>query len=241
MSDPFGPGCPWYGLYERFGPPNLKWCEERVCAWANEPANTWSNLGYLLVAAWIWRRASRDGSPLGRAFGGFVFLMGLFSLIFHATNNYLTQTLDFVGMFLYVFLLVGLNALRLGWVKRESVIPLYLALVIGATLAMQACRALGWPYQGLIALAAAAIVATETLAQSRARAAGSGLDTRPFWAAAGVFAAAAACSAADASRLACDPRSHWLQGHAVWHLLSAAGVALSFAYYRPLLPGAERA
>ena len=225
-------------MYERFGPPNLKWCEERLCAWANEPANTWSNLGYLLVAVLIYRRSARENSPLGRAFGVVVFLMGLFSLVFHATNNYLTQVFDFLGMFLYVFLIVCLNAFRLGWVKRESVIPLYLGLVIGATLVLQACRALGLPYQGLIAVAALAIVVTEALNQKRARAAGRPLDTRAFWAAAAVFAAAEALSLADAARLLCDPRNHWLQGHAAWHVLGAAGVWLSFAYYRPFLPEA---
>src|SRR5205823_851454 len=67
--NPFGPGCPWWDLHERFGEPNVKWCEERLCAMANEPANTWSNLGYLVVGAAIFAAASRAKLPLGRAFG----------------------------------------------------------------------------------------------------------------------------------------------------------------------------
>ena len=34
------PGCPWHALAE-FGQANVKWCEQRLCAWVNEPANAW--------------------------------------------------------------------------------------------------------------------------------------------------------------------------------------------------------
>src|SRR5690606_5345750 len=53
-----GPGtCPWDGLRAATGAPNLDWCEAEVCGWAVEPANTWSNLAYFVVAAWLlWRR-----------------------------------------------------------------------------------------------------------------------------------------------------------------------------------------
>ena len=45
------PGCPWSG----FTPPNVDWCEEELCAWVVNPADTWSNLAYRRRRrAWMW-------------------------------------------------------------------------------------------------------------------------------------------------------------------------------------------
>lgn len=38
--------------------------------------------------------------------------------------------------------------------------------------------------------------------------------------------AAAVCSALDAARIWCDPHDHLVQGHALWHLLSAISLGL---------------
>lgn len=240
-TDPFGPGCPWYDLYERFGPPNVKWCEERLCALANEPANTWSNLGYIAVGGFIWWTGSRSRSPLGKAFGIFVALMGLFSLVFHATNNFGTQILDFVGMYLYAFLLLSLNLYRLGWVKRRAVLPLFLGLVVLATAMIFVSRAVGFPYQLLVFFAAVVIAATELVQQRRGRREGATWTARPFWIALGLFVVAVSFSVADARRLVCVPENHVLQGHAIWHVIGAAAVWFSFVYYRQFLPSAGSA
>ena len=50
MTTPvFGPGCPWFDLHARF-PPNIDWCEEKLCAVIVTPFNSWTNLAYLMVA-----------------------------------------------------------------------------------------------------------------------------------------------------------------------------------------------
>ncbi len=51
---PLPDGCPWSG----WTLPNLKWCEDNVCAWVTAPANTWSNLAYIFFSLLMWRRAS---------------------------------------------------------------------------------------------------------------------------------------------------------------------------------------
>ena len=54
---PMQDGCPWSEL-SHFAPPNVKWCEAQVCGWIVEPANTWSNLAYILLGALLlWRAA----------------------------------------------------------------------------------------------------------------------------------------------------------------------------------------
>jgi len=94
-----GPECPWYALAE-LGPPNIKWCEERLCAWINEPANAWSNLAFVIVALMIsWLARGRPAaSDTLRRFAPTVALVGVCSFVFHASNTYVTQLLDYVAI-----------------------------------------------------------------------------------------------------------------------------------------------
>jgi hypothetical protein len=52
-----------------------------------------------------------------------------------------------------------------------------------------------------------------------------------------LLGAAALASLADVTRAWCDPAS-WLQGHALWHVLSALALAQLFRFYARL-PGAR--
>lgn len=221
---PFGPGCPWYDSLQRFGPANLKWCETRVCGWINEPYNSWSNLGYLAAGLWIVAKAGEKGSKPGRAFGFIVIAMGALSFLYHATNNFLTQRLDFLGMFLMVFFVLATNARRLGMPRRLAT-PAYGCAVVLSTAALSPLNAAGVPIQLTIAASALLIVGSELAARARTK------DARPlgmFWAGLATIAVAEACSVADFKRLVCDPSLPWLQGHAAWHLIGA--VAMTFVY-----------
>jgi hypothetical protein len=226
------PECPWHGAQQLFGEPNVKWCEERLCQWANEPANTWSNLGYLAVGLWMLLRARQSGSATERRFGGAILMMGLFSLAYHATNNFGTQLLDFVGMFLFVFLMLATNLWRGRWIPASRVIPVYAGLNAAGTAAVLAMYAAGLPFQALVALAAVAIIGTEAVIARR------GPDRpatyRHFALGFVLIVVAAAFSASDVSRAWCDPTNHWIQGHAIWHWIGAAAVGFMARHYTAL-------
>jgi hypothetical protein len=226
----FGPGCPWYEAFEKYGAPNVKWCEQRVCALLNEPSNAWSNVAYLIVAAIVFKMAlelRKTGKSTRSAllFSIVIWVMGAFSFVFHATNNFFTQIFDFVGMYLFVFLILVMNLVRLGWIQKMLVVW-HLALVgigIGALFWM---RSAGLPYQFIIVGAAVLIIITEILAKRRSR------ETmgRDFYLAIGFFVSGAGSSVLDATRTLCVPES-WLQGHAVWHILSAIGAYFTARHY----------
>ena len=55
-----------------------------------------------------------------------------------------------------------------------------------------------------------------------------------YWLALGLISAAAVCSALDVTRVWCDPDDHWIQGHAAWHLLSAASLLALYYFYAGL-------
>jgi hypothetical protein len=222
VMTPFGPGCPWYDDLQRFGPANLKWCEPRVCGWVNEPYNAWSNLGYLAVGAWIWAKAGK--SKAGKGFGAAVFVMGALSFAYHATNNFLTQAFDFLGMYLMVYYVLGTNLRRLG-LPRARLSAFYWGATVLSTLALWPLNRAGVPIQFTVALCAALMIGTEFAARAKTR------DSRPlgmFWAGTATIAVAETCSLLDLKRVVCDPALPWLQGHAAWHLLGA--VAMAFVY-----------
>lgn len=219
-------------MFEKFGPPNVKWCERTLCTWMNEPANAVSNIGYIVVAILIFLEARRNKNGLGVGFAWIVFVVGATSWFYHATNNYFTQVLDFVGMFFYVFLLLVFNLRRLGAVAEKNQWWFYGAFVAAATAAVPILARAGIPYQILIALSAVGIVVTEGIIFLRK----GEPETRyaMFGVAIVFFAAAAACSASDVERLVCDPDNHFLQGHALWHLLSSVGIYFSYRFFARL-------
>ena len=45
------------------------------------------------------------------------------------------------------------------------------------------------------------------------------------------MAVAQAASLLDLARVSCDPGHHFFQGHAVWHVLSAAAAWYLFRYF----------
>lgn len=241
-ANPIPEGCPWHGLSE-YGLPNVNWCEESLCAWVNEPANAWSNLAYVLAGLWLvlstrggQTLAAPDGRPsILRFFAPIVALVGVCSFIYHASNVYLTQMLDFLGMYLFCFLLLGLNAMRLGWLTGSGFPRFFLASVAGLTGITSVVVRFGFPIQSLISLLTLAILVTEFLIRRRHQAAGGGshrYHLSAFFLSFALLIAGAACSASDLTRRWCDPSNRFIQGHAAWHVLSALSLLASFYHFR---------
>lgn len=217
------PGCPWRSL-AAYGPANIKWCEERLCAWVNEPANAWSNLAFVLVAAAV----VRIGGGQARWWAPLIATMGVCSFVYHASNVWLTQVLDFLGMYMFCCLLLALNLGRLGWLSASALPRVYAATVLGLTLVTAVIVRFGAPIQVIVLGLIVATVVTEWLCRRRGRTYRLG----GFFAALGLMAAAITCSLLDAARVWCEPGDHVLQGHAMWHVLSAASLLPAFVHYR---------
>jgi hypothetical protein len=216
---PLSPGCPWFG----WAPPDLQHCEANLCGWITTPANTWSNLAYLAAAVWIWRRHGPD--PVSRRFAWAAVALGATSFLFHASFTAVGQFIDYLGMFLYVLLLLALNLKRSGLERWGA---FYLGSLAVCAAALPVFRAAGIGLQWIIVALVAGVLATEAALARR-----PGPPSYRAWTAgAGLMGAAALFWWLDFSRRLCDPGNHWFQGHAVWHLLSAAAVPCLAAFYR---------
>ena len=114
--------------------------------------------------------------------------------------------------------------------------PALPALAARAT-QVQAALAQDIPILRLTGLEATLALAQE-IALWRRTAPGARAGYANYWAALAALTAAAAFSLADVTRAWCDPDDHWLQGHALWHVLSASALVLLQRFYAARAPAA---
>ncbi len=227
---PIPQGCPWHEL-SQYGLPNVNWCEETLCTTVNEPANAYSNVAFLLVALAMWALGRSLHASALRRFAPAAVLVGAFSFVYHATNVYLTQVLDFLGMFVFCYLLLLLNAERLGWLRAQVVRRVLPLCVLVSTALTAGLAPLGFPIQSLIGALILGIIGTEVLLRRRAV-----YPMHFFLLSLAALTAGAVCSGVDVSRRLCDPQNHFIQGHAAWHFLSASSLLFAFLHYRQFEP-----
>lgn len=225
--------CPYSDLLKAFGPPNIDWCERALCSYVQEPANTYSNLVYVLVGLWILRTA---GKRAFRLLGGVAIFLGIASLIYHASNTYATQVLDFVGMFAYLGLLWVWNLRRAGLLHTLVASTLaYFGLIYANLALMVIFPLLGWPIQMIVMANTLGLFAFEAImwhTQEKTKGA-----YPHYMVAVALLLAAAVASALDLKRVWCQPDNHFLQGHATWHVLS--GLSFWFVYRFYALVGTD--
>lgn len=225
---PLEPGCPWEPL-SSFWLPNVRWCEAQLCSVVVEPANTWSNLAYVFAGlALLWIGARRADRTL-RIFGLAEIVVGVCSFVYHMSYTGVLQVLDFFGMYVFTNLLIALNLVRLGKLSHRSFWPVYGVSVVALTVLTVALRFTPFPIQGIVFLLIVAIVATEYLQRVPAH-----VDRRLFLAALATLVVASGFSAADVTGVFCDPDDHFVQGHAIWHVLGATSLVFAAFYYRQI-------
>ncbi len=228
-TNPHAPSCPWYPVTEKVGAPNIKWCEETLCQWVSEPANTWSNLGYMIVALIIMYLANKNNQDSKlKQLGPIIFFMGAMSFFYHQSNFYLSQILDFVGMFFFVGWCKGMNLIRLNKLNEKNLLKFNLLVATLLSTVLHFMYVSGIKFQMLVLISGIFIVVTEILAQRKKRV-GFGW----FLATLGFLIVAFSFSLIDHKRIWCDPTQHgWLsQGHAIWHWVAALGMFTIYKHY----------
>lgn len=227
-TNPHSVGCYWHDAAKKYGAPNIKWCEETLCQVVSEPANTWSNLAYLVSAIILYYWAKKHKQPELTWLAPAMLLMGAGSFYYHMSNFYIGQILDFVGMYLFVFWLMVLNLRKAQIIKRRLQVPLQALIVIGLTLAVHLMYINHMSFQLIVASGVFIILITEFIAYKRS------IHKRHYkWFYFGIIfiALAQGFSQLDLQRIWCVPTDHFWQGHALWHVLNSIGLTLSFKHW----------
>ncbi len=220
--------CPW----SEFQPGTIAFCEERLCAWIVEPANAWSNLGYILAGLFIlWtnhRAAQNSGSAeLGslRIVGIASVLVGLGSFAFHATGTFIGEVLDVSAMYLISGLLVVLNLRRLHGLSASKVARYYWLLVASSSALLILTHHSGIPVFVM------QVIWGLYLEWRLWKSPDGSANYRNLTIALALFAAAFGIWILDITGIVCDPANHLLTGHAIWHLLGAAVLVYLYKHH----------
>jgi hypothetical protein len=212
-------------------------CEAARDGSVKQPANAFSNLGFVVAGLLVALRAGRRdrlGEVLPRqpglatAYACVVVLLGPASAAMHATQAERGGALDLLSMYLVAAFSAAYAVMR--WVGQG---PLFFAQLFAILVA--GCELVGLydgrvpvvEHPGNVAFAALLLSAVVIEVRLWWRAAG-GLRTDLRWGAGALGAILVAFAIWNVTKQAwCDPDS-LLQGHAAWHLLCALAAYLMF-------------
>ncbi len=207
--------CPWDYLPDQ----KYLYCERVLCGWVEQPANTWSNIGYLIAAFLILRSQRPKTERLFFFWATFALFSG--STIFHMSGTQVGKLLDVGAM---LILSMGICSLALQryflWKKRKTQmffgIGLFFSLVF-----LSIFDIANIPFS--LQIVTAAILEFQMIRQNRGK-----LDGKILCLALFIEFLAGIALLLDITRKWCDPDNHFLNGHGVWHLLSAAAIYTFF-------------
>lgn len=206
-------------------------CETPRSGLIVQPANSVSSLGFVfagflmiaLGSGTTWATAMpRQAAML---LGTTAIIVGLGSVMLHATLTLWGQFFDVVGMYLIGSFMLIMALARWQDIPARSATWAYVALSVALVAVLLIAPDLRRPLFTALLLAAA--VGELIFARPKR----AGVRTRYYLGGIAVMGLALVIWNLDQHLILCAPHS-LLQGHAAWHLMGAMSLWLSFTYYR---------
>lgn len=222
------PASTWSGWRPATCLPADCFCEAPGTGPLRQPINTWSNLAFVIVGWLIAAHATPD-RPLRRSYAlilaGACVAIGLGSMLYHASLSFVGQWFDVMSMYLLGTFMVWYAAARLRPIgdRAFTIGYLFLNVVLGGLLIV-------WP-EARRYLFGALIVVALLLEASIHRTQRPAIQARWLIGALAVYVVAQIIWTLDLNHIVCDPTSV-VQGHAVWHVLTAVSAGLLYGYYQ---------
>ena len=213
--------CPWSFLSAA----PAEFCEASLCAWIREPANTWSNAGFLIAAAVVYWMATKPRWSHLRMVAHISLITGVGSAFFHATETVLGEGGDYFGMYMgSAFMLCVCFRRWTGAGARASQFffwSYFAALFAAYLLFREHARLVFMITGGICSLLDVSLAIRDRKV----------LVWRWLFLMWALFTAAFWMWNLDVSGQWCHPDNHLFNGHAAWHLLNAAAFLASVRYY----------
>lgn len=206
-------------------------CEAPRAGLVKQPANTFSNAGFVVAGLLVgWHASVHSGlRRLGTVLAAIVVLLGPASAAMHATQSSAGGHLDMLSMYLIASFAAAYAAMRWWRGGIRLLATVFAACVAGCELA-----GLWYGHVPVVTyagnLAFGALLVTAVVLEVRIMRRGESTARRGF-AVLSVGAMLVAFAVWNATKTwLCDPYS-FVQGHAVWHVLSAVAAYFLYRYY----------
>lgn len=210
--------CPWASFPQQID--KYPFCEERICSWVVEPANTWTNIGYLIVALVIWRNKTK-GSPVRELFMYSSLFLFFGSFAFHGTGTVVGKILDVSAMYVLSIGVLTISLQTLLNLSKRTAILFYTTILTVCVLFLVLTRG-GYI---LFSLQVFLVLFAEFKLHRKKTAK---LNPKYLLGSAAALSIAFSFWVADVSHGICDPNNHVISGHGIWHLLTASSIYLLF-------------
>lgn len=209
--------CPW----SEFEKDPFPFCEEQICHIIGQPANTWSNIGYFIIAWLIWRNRHLTSAKF--TFFGVALFLAIGSTLFHMSGAMWAKILDVSAMLLLSGLCLTLSLQKnFSWKARTQLVTF---LILSA---------LSYPLVGKGKLGGylflAEIILTVGL-ELRMRASMTAQSWRYLKNVLITFPVALALNMMDQHGPLCWPTNHIFTVHGLWHLMTAFCIYRITQYY----------
>lgn len=205
--------CFWSGLT----PQDYVYCERQLCGIIQQPANTWSNIGYFIVSVLILRTRLPKSERI--FFAAAVFILFLFSGFFHLTGSHTGKVLDVGAMFILSMGICSYSLQR--WLKFSQRI-FYSVFFTGLLVSIAFLIIMGFGNVLFVTELAIAVYAEVQLFQQGR----PSYDKRLFISSLFSFFTASIFLVLDLTRTWCEPENHFVNGHAMWHIFAAISIYL---------------
>jgi hypothetical protein len=206
--------CPWL-QYPRG---NFPLCEEALCEWIRQPANTYSNIAFFIFAFYLIYLFTKKQSVNGLGFGICALFTGAASFIAHASGAKIFSFFDFAAIFSIFSLYAAKDMIYTQTVKTKNILAVFALFFIPSTLLL-------YNFTFLREVIFGAFVIGLLFWESRILKS----QGKPFLVASnkkllGIFFIGGICLGLDASKVICDPQNHFFQMHSLWHICCATSI-----------------
>ncbi len=204
-------------------------CEEPIIGvWIRTPANTWSNIAFILVGLFIFLKYRNQfkETPLLKIIPISAIIIGLCSFIYHASYTLELLFLDNTSMFLLSAFIVSINFMRLLDVQKKIFWLLYLFSFSFPTVLMFVFKGASGSILFLIFYLFALSLEIFIKRQK------NDIKTyKYFFLMIGCQLVAACFWLLDQQGVICNPQNHFFQGHIFWHVFNAISIFFLYKHY----------
>ncbi|MGL4499979.1 MAG: ceramidase domain-containing protein, partial [Planktothrix sp.] len=152
--------------------------------------------------------------------------VGIASFVYHASYTRIAQFFDLSSMYFFSSLLLVFNLRRLKIVNAKTQMPLFLGVNLLSMVILAFFKNFGQAIFGLQVILALLLEFYIFKSQENKP------NYKQLILALIFFIIAFIIWILDVTRIVCDPNNHFLQGHAIWHILTSFCFLFLYRFYR---------